>query len=74
MIDVPNHSYQACLLKKKQYKNSFIIGRSKITTQLLELVLINIYDPDKVISLSDNKYILTFIDDFYKKKKLGFIY
>ena len=67
MIDIPDCACEGCLIGK-QDRNSFPIGRSRRAKQPLELVHIDICDPGKVKS----QYILTFINDFTRKRLIIF--
>ena len=65
LINVPDWVCEGCFLRK-QHMDSFLVGRSRIVKQPLELVYTNICDPIRK-NLSHNKYILTFIDYFTRK-------
>ena len=65
-INQPEHLCEACI-KGKQHRQSFPTGGSRRARRLLEIIHSDIAGPFDILSLGQNRYYLTFIDDFSRK-------
>nr|GEZ39774.1 retrovirus-related Pol polyprotein from transposon TNT 1-94 [Tanacetum cinerariifolium] len=61
----------ACLANKP--KMSFLVGKSKRATDLLELVHADLCGPMRIESLRGSKYFLLFIDDYSRISQVKFL-
>ena len=66
VVDYPDQLCECCILEK-QHKSSFGIKNTWHAKKPLELVHSDVCGPMKTISNGNNRYFLTFIDDFTRK-------
>ena len=66
-INQPNHLCEACI-EGKQHRQNFPVGKSWRARRPLEIVHTDIAGPFDIASLGQNRYYLTFIDDFSRKR------
>jgi len=71
-IDHPDEVFENCVLSK-HHRSSFAKEVNLKANKPLELVHTNVCDPIKPMSTGQNRYFLTFIDDFSKKTWIYFL-
>jgi len=71
-IDHPDEVYESCVLSK-HHISSFAKEVNWKANQPLELVHTDVCGPIKPMSTGQNKYFLTFIDDFSRKTWIYFL-